>query len=145
DPEVVAPAVGTVARVVLGLRRRADHVAGPVVEAADPGQEAERNRRQLDGRDHLAVPDRMPALRPADEEGDAQPDPEEEGGHPRDAQPAGREQSAPTTRWRLGAGVKLVVRDGRRGPFFPAVRNWTSASSCCLGSDLNVSGMMFGW
>ena len=87
----------------------------------------------------------MPALRPADEQSDAQADPEEEGGHPRDAQPAGREQSAPTTRRRLGAGVKLVVRDGRRGHFFPAVRNWTSASSCCLGSDLNVSGMMFGW
>ena len=42
DAEVVAPAVGAVARVVLGPRRPAGDVVEPVVEGADAGEEADR-------------------------------------------------------------------------------------------------------
>ncbi len=46
DPEVVAPAAGAVAGVVLGLGRVAEAVLDPVVEGADAGQEADRSGDQ---------------------------------------------------------------------------------------------------
>ena len=42
DLEVVLPAVGAVARVVVHPGRASRDVVQPVVEGADPGQEAER-------------------------------------------------------------------------------------------------------
>ena len=68
DLEVVLPAIGAVVVVVLGLRRRADHVAEPVVEAADAEDEADRHQEQ-----HRREGDRPRVPVPAEQVADAPP------------------------------------------------------------------------
>src|SRR5205823_9485789 len=110
DPEVVPPALGAVTGVVLGLRRLADRVAEPVVEAADAAEEADRDRRQADRRDHRAVPDRMPGLEPAHERGDTGAEPEQERDRPQAADVAGDEQPAEAPRpWSRRRRVHVVI------------------------------------
>src|SRR5262249_17026975 len=123
--------------VVLGHRRRADRVARPVVEAADPGQEAERNRDQADGGDHRPVPDRLPVLEPADDDDDRGADSEEERDHPQTAQVTRHHQAAPAPRRRRRRrlGVKVVLGRDRRQPlppFDPWTRYCTTASNSCF-------------
>src|SRR5439155_852651 len=105
----------------------------------------ERHRRQLDRRDHLALPDRLPALGPADEDGDSGGEPEEERDHPRDAQPARRHEPSPAGRGRRRRGVDVVVPGDRRHlpPFFTWRRYCTRASSWLFGSCANVEGITF--
>src|SRR6185437_6770674 len=79
DPEVVAPAAGAVTRVILGPARAAGGVVGPVVEAAEPDQEAERERDEADRGERPAFPDRVPVGGPADEAGEAEPEEAEQG------------------------------------------------------------------
>jgi hypothetical protein len=120
DPEVVLPAVGAVARVILGLRRLADRVAHPVVEGADPGQEADRRGDQAGyEKDDLAEPDGMPAAPPTAQHDDPAADSEEERRHPRRAEEAGVEEASPAARrrrWTVVDGRRLVVL-GDRGHF----------------------------
>ncbi len=133
-PEVVAPRAGSVAGVVLGLGRLPDRPAHPVVEASDPGQEAERDRDERDRRQDRALPDRVPALGVANRHHDPGPDPEEERDHPRAAQEAGRGEPAQARRRRLRPvrrGVTVLDRH-RRHRFLPPVRNLTSASICAV-------------
>ena len=64
--EVVPPASRAVARVILRSRRAARHVVEPVVERADPGEEADRScRHRADDEDDLGQPDGIPAPPPA--------------------------------------------------------------------------------
>ena len=132
DAEVVAPAGGAVAGVVLGPRRAAADVVEPVVEGADPEQEAERRHREEgDGDDRQAGRERAPSRRARGSRRRSRRRRErEQRRHPRGAQPAGREQPAPARRRRRGrVGGVLVVLDRRRHPSAPAVRYCTSASS----------------
>ena len=98
DAEVVLPALGAVAGVVLGLRRLADGVAEPVVEPADAGEEPERDRDEADRRDHRPVPDRVPALERADRDHDQRAEAEEERDRPQAADVSRREQPVDPTR-----------------------------------------------
>src|SRR5256885_10309639 len=63
-------------------RSLAEHVVRPVVEDADAREEADRHRRELDRRDRRALPDRVPALEPADQRHQARADAEEEARRP---------------------------------------------------------------
>src|SRR5207244_10752807 len=58
---------------------------------------------------------------------------------------AARQHTAPAERPRRSARVQLLVGGPPGRHFLPPIRNWTSASSCCFASDLNVLGMMFRW
>ena len=89
DAEVVLPAPRAVPGVILRRRRAPDGVAGPVVEGADAGEEAHRDRDEGDGHDDVAQPDGIPALEPADERHDPDADPEEQRDHPQAAAEAG--------------------------------------------------------
>src|SRR5215212_6197900 len=66
DAEVVTPAGRAVARVVLGNGRGARGPAEPVVEAADPDEEAERRGDQAHRGDRVAVDQRLVAVEGAD-------------------------------------------------------------------------------
>src|SRR5581483_5944409 len=91
--EVVLPRARPVPRVVLRARRLAERVVDPVVEGAEPREEADRcGDEQRDEHDRLAVPDRLPVAPPAQDEDDAEPDAAEEGGHPGGADPARAEE-----------------------------------------------------
>ena len=128
DAEVVAPGAGAVAGVVVDPRRPAARVVGPVVEAADPGEEAERRRHELDRDEHRALPDGIPAGEPADEHGQPEPEPEEERRHPEHAQPARRRQAAQAGRRRRRSVFGCVL-----GHLPPPVRYCTSWSSLSGG------------
>src|SRR5205823_6974438 len=85
--------------VILRDRRRADGVPRPVVEGADPREEADRRGDEgTDQDDHLPEPDRMPAAPPAAEHNDSGADAEEERRHPRSAQEARIEEATPAGR-----------------------------------------------
>src|SRR5256885_15377690 len=69
DPEVVAPGARPVTRVVFGARRVPEGVIRPVVERADPGEEAERRgHEQRYENDRRTVEDRVPSAPPRSEE-----------------------------------------------------------------------------
>ena len=93
DAEVVLPRARAVAGVVLGPRRTADRVVGPVVERADAGEEAERRtHEQRHERDDRHVDDRMPAAPPAEDHDQAEAEGAEEAEHPGSTDPAGAEE-----------------------------------------------------
>src|SRR5262249_42997737 len=118
DSEVVLPAPRAVARVVVRDRRPARAVPHPVVETAEAGQEAERHRHEGDGDDDVAIPDRIPVGRPADQADDRAPDEAEERRHPEDAQPPRpRPSLQPGARGRRRVGGALVAGDGHLDPF----------------------------
>ena len=97
-PEVVLPAAGAVPRVVLGPGRPAGEVVGPVVEGADPDQEADRERHGRDRDERDAVPDRIPVGRPADQAGEADPGEADERRRPQRPPPAGRREAVDARR-----------------------------------------------
>jgi hypothetical protein len=106
DAEVVAPRVGAVAGVVLGLGRRAGRPAEPVVERPQPDQEAERGGDQADRGDGLAVDQRLVFVERADQDvqAEAERDPDEE--TERGPVPARGEQLLPKRlRWPVAAPV----------------------------------------
>ena len=118
DPEVVAPAVRAVTGVVLRHGRLAARVARPVVEAAEADEEADRHGRERHGREDRAVPDRVPAFGPADENDEAGADPEEQRDRPRHAEPPGGGQPMPAARGWSGSvmlGLRLVLVEADDG------------------------------
>ena len=148
DPEVVRPAVGAVARVVLGERRPAGDPVEPVVERADPGEEADRRRHHpADQDDVLPLVDRVPARDPAERDDDVHPDQEEQRCAPERADVAGPHEDAPAARARLPVrSLVLVLFDrGRHLASFP-LRYATSASSSS-GDRVSpkVGGITPGW
>src|SRR5262249_10531733 len=157
DAEVVAPALGAVARVVLSAGRAAEHVVHPVVEGADAREEADRcgdERRDED--DRFRQDDRVPAGCIPHADDDPEPDPAEEHEHPGTAQEPWTEKQptdgAPGRARRL---VDVVVGCSRRHarvippyllPVFWAdwTRNATSESSCSFVSSWpKFAGMRF--
>ena len=127
DAEVVVPAAGAVAGVVLRRGGVAEAVLDPVVEGADAGQEADRSGDQRRNRDDdQPVEDGLPAGECPDADDDPEPDAEEEGRHPRRAQPPGREEAVEARRRRRRRRVAGVLGElGHeavrlsRGPFAP--------------------------
>src|SRR4029453_15747068 len=108
--------------------------------------EAERHRSELHRGDHGSVPDRVPALEPADQHDEARADPEEERSNPGHAQPARRRQPPPAAGRRsrssvLGLRLGLVEADDRLPHWGPPEREFTSAARFCFGSELKVSGI----
>ena len=141
DAEVVLPAVRAVRRVILRARRLAEGVVDPVVERAEPGEEAERRRdEQRDEDDRLPVEQRVPAAPPAQDDDEPEAEGGEERSHPGGADPArARAGSAAPSR---AAAVRARGPRGRRSlrsralshPFLlDWTRYWTSASSCAFG------------
>ena len=128
DAEVVLPRVGAVAGVVLRDRRGARGPAEPVVEAADPDQEAERGRDQrADGDDRVPVEQRVPAVQRADGDDDAHAEAEADRHAERGAVPAGCEKTT-------GEG------------HFCAFRRYSTRASSSSGESLSPKswGMMSG-
>jgi hypothetical protein len=114
DAEVVAPGARAVPRVILGTGRATARVVRPVVEAAEPDQEADGRGHQLDGREDRALPDGVPRDEPADQDRQAQPDAEEERRHPEHAEPTRRGEA--THPRRAGSGqVGVLDVDGGGG------------------------------
>ena len=96
----------------------------PVVEAADPDEEAERRGHELDGDEHRALPDRVPVGEPADQDREREADAEEDRRHPQDAQPA-RARSAGGSRSPAGAvRVRGRVREPRRSRYFGSLARY---------------------
>ena len=106
DAEVVAPAVGAVAGVVLRPGGAPDRPVEPVVAGADADQEEDRDREQLDDRDRVAVDDRVVVHQPADQHDD--PEAEGEAQH--------LEQRGPVPAGRAELRGKRDARRARRGP-----------------------------
>ena len=100
DAEVVLPRARTVTGVILGPRRATTHVVQPVVEPADAGEEAERDGHELDGDDVRALPGRVPREQRAQPDDDGQAEAEADRRHPKDTQPARRQQPAEARRRR---------------------------------------------
>ena len=99
DAEVVAPAVGAVAGVVLGPGQPARRPVEPVVAGPDPDQERERDREQRHGRDGVARDHRVDVLEPPDQRGDPEreaeaDDLEERGPVPARGAQLGRQRNA---------------------------------------------------
>ena len=115
DAEVVAPALGAVARVILGAGRVAERVVDPVVEGADAGEEADRRGDERgDEDDRLAQQDRIPAGSRPDSHDDPEADPAEEDEHPGPAQEPGAEQQPAPAAGRAGRVVQVLGAGGRR-------------------------------
>src|SRR5437762_12749778 len=122
--------------MVLGNRRGADRVAHPVVERADPGEEADRpGDETADEHDDLAEPDRMPAAPPAAQHDDPGADPEEERRHPGGAQQPGVQEAAPAAwrrRWAVSHRLRLVLVGQRAHVPAPFWRAHLSKASGCI-------------
>ena len=72
DPEVVRPAASAVTRVIFGLRGLAEGPREPVVERAEPGEEADRGgRERRDGNDRVPEEQWIPPGKGADPDDDA--------------------------------------------------------------------------
>ena len=127
--EIVGPGAPAVRRVVLRLGRRPDRVADPVVERPDPGEEADRRRRQRrDDRDHVPLEQRLPARPPAEDEHEAEADAPEQGRHPGRADPpcAQPDASVPVRRC-AHRGVLVERRRRHWTPLLESIRNATRA------------------
>ena len=106
-----------------GTRRLAERVVQPVVERAEPGEEADRRRRQdRDDRDRLPVHERVPAGPPAESEDEPEAEPEEErpSSTPRGSSPARQAAASPTRRRPVevrGAARRRRARSSIRTPY----------------------------
>ena len=133
DAEVVAPRPRAVPRVILGARRPARGVVGPVVEAAEAGEEAERGRDELDREDHRALPDRMPVGRPAEEHRQRDAEPEERAASPRApaASPGAVRRCQPARGGRRCVEIVSACGDVGHGSRLPVARYCTSCCRAC--------------
>ena len=139
DPEVVAPRVRAVPGVVLGPRRAAGRVVRPVVEAAEPDEEEERRRDELDGDEHRALPERIPVRRASGcSTGSPMPRPKPIGVTQRTrSQPGAVRRCQPVGRRRSGVVRVGVGGVGHRSTSLPgsdtarAAVSW-SGGICCL-------------
>ena len=130
DPEVVLPATRAVPRMVVRHRRPARRIPNPVVEAAEPGQKAERDRHQRDRHDRLRDP--RPAASPRSQrirQTRAVPSSAEQRRHPENPIPARRRpalQPGARRRRRVAARARRGCRAREVGHFVFAARYCTS-------------------
>jgi hypothetical protein len=96
--------------MVLGERRGAGGPAEPVVERAEPDQEAERRGDQADGGDRVAVDQRLVVVQGAQEDVEAEADRDADQDPERGSVPARPEQLLAQ---RLGAPAAATAVGGR--------------------------------
>ena len=130
DLEVVLPVVRAVVGMVVRLRRPARDPVEPVVERADPEQEADRAHHQAaDEHDDVPVVDGIPAREPANPGDEIQPGEEEQREAPGAPNEARAHQEAPLSRRRAVTQVGGRVLDSAHAiSSFADFTPWFTAS-----------------